>query len=66
MQIPVLKLPRAVPPERLRQPQANIPQTRAERERVQAARHCLRRSSANPCPHCRWKNCGGMRMSSSD
>ena len=33
MQIPVLELPKAVPPERLRAPQSNIPQTRAERER---------------------------------
>lgn len=32
MQIPVLKLPRAVPPERLRAPQTNIPQSRADRE----------------------------------
>jgi geranylgeranyl diphosphate synthase type II len=34
MQIPVLNLPRAVPPTRERQPQANIPQTRFERERI--------------------------------
>ena len=34
MQIPVLTLPRPVPPERERQPQDNIPQTRAERERM--------------------------------
>ena len=33
MQIPVLELPKAVPPERLRAPQSNIPQRRAERER---------------------------------
>jgi len=33
MQIPVLELPKAVPPERLRAPQSNIPQSRAERER---------------------------------
>jgi geranylgeranyl pyrophosphate synthase len=34
MQIPVLNLPRPVPPERERQPQDTIPQTRAERERM--------------------------------
>lgn len=34
LEIPVLQLPRAVPPERERQPQANIPQTRGEREKV--------------------------------
>ena len=34
MQIPVLTLPRPVPPERERQPQDTIPQTRAERERM--------------------------------
>lgn len=34
MQLPVLQLPRAVPPERERQPQANIPQTRGEREKI--------------------------------
>ena len=33
MQLPVLELPRIVPPARERQPQANIPQTRGERER---------------------------------
>src|ERR1700689_4973944 len=32
MQIPVLKLPQAVPPERVRPPQANIPQSRGDRE----------------------------------
>ena len=32
MQIPVLNLPRAVPPERVRKPQDNIPQQRPERE----------------------------------
>jgi geranylgeranyl pyrophosphate synthase len=32
MQIPVLKLPKAVPQERFRAPQNNIPQTRADRE----------------------------------
>ncbi|HWE01492.1 MAG TPA: polyprenyl synthetase family protein [Tepidisphaeraceae bacterium] len=32
MQIPVLKLPRAVPPERVRPPQTNIPQSRGDRE----------------------------------
>lgn len=34
MQIPVLNLPPPVPPERVRAPQANIPQTRPERERI--------------------------------
>lgn len=34
IQLPVLQLPRAVPIERERQPQANIPQTRGEREKV--------------------------------
>ena len=34
MQIPVLNLPRPVPPERERQPQDTIPQTRPERERM--------------------------------
>ena len=34
MQIPVLNIPRAVPPERERQPQDTIPQTRFERERM--------------------------------
>ena len=34
MQIPVLNLPRPVPPERERQPQDSIPQTRGERERM--------------------------------
>lgn len=34
MQLPVLELPRLVPLARERQPQANIPQTRGERERV--------------------------------
>src|SRR5829696_1011741 len=34
MQIPVLNLPRPVPPERERQPQDSIPQTRPERERM--------------------------------
>jgi geranylgeranyl pyrophosphate synthase len=34
MQIPVLTLPRPVPPERERQPQDDIPQTRVERERM--------------------------------
>jgi geranylgeranyl pyrophosphate synthase len=34
MQIPVLNLPRPVPPERERQPQDTIPQTRGERERM--------------------------------
>jgi geranylgeranyl pyrophosphate synthase len=34
MQIPVLTLPRPVPPERERQPQDTIPQTRVERERI--------------------------------
>ncbi|MFN3648059.1 MAG: polyprenyl synthetase family protein [Armatimonadota bacterium] len=33
-QLPILQLPRAVPPERERQPQANIPQTRGEREKA--------------------------------
>ena len=33
MRIPVLELPKAVPPERLRAPQSNIPQSRQERER---------------------------------
>jgi geranylgeranyl pyrophosphate synthase len=32
MQMPILNLPRAVPPERQRAPQANIPQERAQRE----------------------------------
>ena len=34
MKIPVLTLPRPVPPERERQPQDTIPQTRPERERM--------------------------------
>jgi geranylgeranyl pyrophosphate synthase len=34
MKIPILTLPRPVPPERERQPQDTIPQTRAERERM--------------------------------
>src|SRR5688572_17300087 len=34
LEIPVLTLPRAVPPERERTPQANIPQTRGEREKA--------------------------------
>ena len=34
MQLPVLVLPRPVAPERERTPQANIPQTRGEREKV--------------------------------
>ena len=34
MQIPVLNLPRPVPPERERQPQDSIPQTRPEREHM--------------------------------
>ncbi|MGV3722523.1 MAG: polyprenyl synthetase family protein [Actinomycetota bacterium] len=34
MQLPVLELPRLVPLARERQPQANIPQTRGERERA--------------------------------
>lgn len=34
MQMPVLNLPRPVPPERERKPQDNIPQTRPERERM--------------------------------
>jgi geranylgeranyl diphosphate synthase, type II len=34
MKIPVLTLPRPVPPERERQPQDSIPQTRVERERM--------------------------------
>ena len=34
MQIPVLNLPPAVPPERVRPPQANIPQSRAAREQM--------------------------------
>src|SRR5262249_28462097 len=36
MQMPVLELPKAVPVERLRQPQENIPQTRVERERLRS------------------------------
>jgi geranylgeranyl diphosphate synthase, type II len=32
MQMPILNLPRAVPPERVRAPQADIPQNRADRE----------------------------------
>jgi geranylgeranyl pyrophosphate synthase len=34
MQIPVLNLPPAVPPERVRAPQTNIPQSRPEREQM--------------------------------
>jgi geranylgeranyl pyrophosphate synthase len=34
MQMPVLNIPRPVPPERERQPQGTIPQTRPERERM--------------------------------
>jgi geranylgeranyl diphosphate synthase, type II len=34
MQLPVLTLPRLVPPERERTPQENIPQTRGEREKM--------------------------------
>src|SRR5687767_499890 len=34
MQLPILTLPRAVPVERERQPQENIPQTRGEREKI--------------------------------
>ncbi len=34
MQIPLINLPRAVAPERQRQPQANIPPTRQERDRM--------------------------------
>jgi geranylgeranyl diphosphate synthase type II len=34
MNLPVLSLPRAVPAERFRQPQENIPQTRGEREKA--------------------------------
>jgi geranylgeranyl pyrophosphate synthase len=37
MQMPILKLPRAIPPERMRPPQTDIPQTRADRERVKRA-----------------------------
>src|SRR3954468_6959483 len=36
MQIPVLNLPRPVPPERERQPQDTIPPTRPQRERMKA------------------------------
>ena len=34
MELPIITLPRAVPAERVRQPQENIPQTRGERERA--------------------------------
>jgi len=34
MELPLITLPRPVPPERVRPPQENIPQTRGERERV--------------------------------
>jgi geranylgeranyl pyrophosphate synthase len=34
MQLPVLTLPRLVPPERERTPQENVPQTRGEREKM--------------------------------
>src|SRR5947209_17437011 len=34
MELPVLNLPRPVPRQRERQPQGNIPQTRAEREQI--------------------------------
>src|SRR5689334_20812537 len=34
MQVPLLTLPQAVPPQRMRKPQDNIPQTREEREHV--------------------------------
>src|SRR5687768_6766622 len=34
MEIPLLTLPRPVPVERERAPQANIPQTRGEREKI--------------------------------
>ena len=47
MQMPILNLPRPVPPERERQPQDSIPQTRAERERMKLqARHLSPHSSA--------------------
>lgn len=36
MQLPILKLPRAVPVQRERQPKENIPQTRAQRESIRA------------------------------
>ena len=47
MQIPVLNIPRAVPPERERQPQDTIPQTRVERERIQL--QCRAYVEANKC-----------------
>ena len=34
MQMPVLNIPRPVPTERIRQPQANIPQSRVDREKM--------------------------------
>ena len=36
MQVPILTLPRAVPDQRMRPPQAGIPQTKIERDRVAA------------------------------
>ncbi len=47
MQLPVLNLPRPVPLQRERQPQANIPQTRAERERC---KRLVEEYVASVCP----------------
>ncbi len=50
LELPILSLPRAVPAERERQPQSNIPQTRGEREKAKQviAQYVLRESPVPP------------------